>query len=126
MRYANPEMLCHSMRDQIHALDASLRIDTPFLIFETWRSPEQQDNAFARGVSKARAFQSPHQFGLAVDFVPFINGNWTWQQPDAVWEVLHARAATLGLLAPMAWDKGHIESPDWPKIRKILIQKSAL
>lgn len=66
-------------------------------MFCGYRPPEEQDKLFALGrtvknpdgisdekpmgriVTKARAFQSWHQFGLAVDIVfKNNNGDWTW------------------------------------------------
>ena len=49
-----------------------------FRAFEGYRSPERQLKLFqtsrkdGKRVTNARPFQSAHQYGLAVDFVPFI------------------------------------------------------
>ena len=41
----------------------------PLTVYETWRSAETQEKYFKRKVTKARAGQSPHNHGLAIDFV---------------------------------------------------------
>mgnify|MGYP003116108177 CR=1 FL=1 len=41
----------------------------PFMIYETYRTAETQNKYFKRGVTKARAGESPHNFGLAMDLV---------------------------------------------------------
>ena len=46
-----------------------------FDIFETLRSFDRQNDLFAKGVTKARAGDSAHNFGLAIDLVPFLRAN---------------------------------------------------
>ncbi len=41
----------------------------PLVVYETKRSHKRQDELFARGSSKARGGQSPHNWGLAADRV---------------------------------------------------------
>jgi hypothetical protein len=43
--------------------------DLPFSVFETFRDGKTQEAYFAKGVTKARFGQSPHNFGLAFDLV---------------------------------------------------------
>lgn len=57
----------------------------PIEIFEGYRSPERQDWLYAQGrtrdgkiVTNAKAFESWHNFGLAVDLVFLVNGKWDW------------------------------------------------
>lgn len=100
------------------ALADDLARDTPFLPFETFRSPEDQQDAKARGTSKAGPMQSAHQFGLAVDFVPFIDGNWTWHVSEVLWDTLTMRAEAHGLSTPIAWDRAHVEHPAWKLVRR--------
>jgi peptidoglycan LD-endopeptidase CwlK len=76
----------------------------PLRIFEAWRSPERQRYLYAQGrttngpiVTYAKAWQSYHQYGLAVDFVGHVNGNWTWDLPQSTWNRLHAFGAAHGL-----------------------------
>jgi peptidoglycan LD-endopeptidase CwlK len=76
----------------------------PLRIFEAWRSPERQRYLYEQGrtrpgsiVTYAKAWQSYHQYGLAADFVGYVNGGWTWDLPQATWNQLHAFGAAHGL-----------------------------
>lgn len=88
---------------------AAGRTKTLFRVFETYRSPEDQDREVIEGNSNARAWTSAHQYGLAVDFVPY-DGGWSWDQ-DHDWDWLKQRARSLGLDVPIAWDKVHVQHP---------------
>ena len=90
---------------------------TPFRVFETYRSPDRQDALFKKGTTKALRYQSAHQFGLAVDYVPYINGKWEWDADPYTWETLHTHARECGLELGPDWDPGHIEHPLWRVIR---------
>ncbi len=117
MRYSSIALLAPCARAAFQALQHELSKDTPFQLFETYRDPDAQRAVLEAGRSKAEPFESPHQFGLACDFVPRINGNWTWAVPIEEWDVLAAKAAEAGLLVPIAWDRGHVEHPAWKKVR---------
>ena len=61
----------------------------PLRPFEAFRSPRRQAQLYAQGrtlpgkiVTYANAWQSYHQYGLAVDFVFFVDGKWTWDEPE--------------------------------------------
>src|SRR5215218_7087274 len=85
------------MRERAQAVLADCQqAGLPLRIFEAWRSPERQRFLYAKGrttpgpiVTYAKAWQSYHQYGLAADFVGFVDGNWTWDLPDATWRKLH-------------------------------------
>lgn len=80
----------------------------PFRIFEAFRFPERQADLYAQGRTKpggivtyAKPWSSYHQYGLAVDFVLFINGDWSWDTSSskiAFWNRLHALGAEQGLM----------------------------
>jgi hypothetical protein len=90
--------------------------DVWFEPFEVYRSPEDQEAAFKRGVSKARAWQSAHQYGLAVDFVPYP---WHWR-PGPHWDYLKGQAERVGLICPIAWDRPHVEHPAFATMKRAL------
>lgn len=57
----------------------------PIQPFECWRAPERQDWLYAQGrtregkvVTKAKAWESWHQLGLAQDCAKLVNGVWSW------------------------------------------------
>lgn len=92
-----------------------------FLPFETYRSPWRQAELYhsQQKVTNARQYESAHQFGLAVDFVPNDNGRWSWHDSKP-WDELKRRAERVGLTVPMAWDRAHVEHPLWPDYRACL------
>lgn len=89
-----------------------------FAMYETYRTPERQTYLFDKKRSKARAWQSAHQYGLAVDFVPLSKtGEWTWAVPDEVWDRLRLRAGECGLYNEIAWDRPHVWHPAFEQVR---------
>lgn len=81
----------------------------PFRIFEAFRYPERQADLYAQGRTKpgnivtyAKPWSSYHQYGLAVDFVLFIDGKWSWETQGnkaAWWKRLHQLGTQEGLMA---------------------------
>ena len=53
-----------------------------------FRTPEQQNAIFKNGFSKCDGytFKSYHQSGLAIDFVPYVDGKVTWSNKTALYE----------------------------------------
>lgn len=62
-------------------LDIARRESIGVYIFESWRSPKRQELMFQQQKSKARAYQSWHQYGLAVDLAFKVNNQWSWEGP---------------------------------------------
>ncbi|GAB3930048.1 peptidoglycan-binding protein [Mucilaginibacter myungsuensis] len=57
----------------------------PFKVFEAFRHPERQSELYAQGRTKpgsivtyAKPWSSYHQYGLAVDLVLMLDGEWSW------------------------------------------------
>jgi len=92
-----------------------------FRVFETYRSPMRQDYLFEQTKStKARAWQSAHQFGLAADFVPVDEvGFWSWHDTED-WNWLGQRARDCGLSQPITWDRPHICAPEWTGVNEAM------
>lgn len=87
-------------------------------LLEGYRSPERQAELAAMGpnVTRAGAFQSYHQFGLAADLAFFRNGKLVISERDPWamegYRLLGERAETLGLTWGGRWklmDFGHVE-----------------
>lgn len=117
--YTDTERLHPKMRDLVSRLLEHLTwayqsklTHSDFKLFETVRSPARQNHLFTTGTTKARGGKSPHQFGLAVDIVAKTGGRWSWA-PGEDWKFLAASANAHGLLVPIAWDRVHVEYPDW-------------
>jgi hypothetical protein len=123
MRYADLGLLAPVARTAFLGLDAYLRRETRFRCFETYRDPARQALAYAAQTSKAKAFESPHQFGLAADFVPCSAGTigrWEWPSvDDPEWDDLRRAAKDFGLTCPIVWDRPHVEHPAWVAVRKL-------
>lgn len=86
------------------------------------RTFAEQDALFAQGrtrpgpvVTRARGGQSNHNYGLAVDVVPFNNGQPNWNAPMGVWATIGSQAEKMGLEWGGDWkkfvDKPHIQLP---------------
>lgn len=51
-----------------------------FIVFDGLRTMQEQRKNVAKGVSKT--MNSYHLYGLAVDLVPFVNGQPKWEHPN--------------------------------------------
>lgn len=90
----------------------------PFALLEGYRSPERQEKLADLGshVTNARAFQSKHQFGLAVDLAPLRDGRLLISERDPwamqAYTALGEEAERAGLTWGGRWwfkDYGHVE-----------------
>lgn len=93
---------------------------TLFVPFEGYRSPERQQILFDQKKTKARPYQSAHQFGLAVDFVPKVNGQWSWDLHHD-WDALRRLAHAHGFDNDIVWDRPHVEARSFQKLRAALL-----
>lgn len=91
----------------------------PFAVYEGYRSPERQSWLYEQGrsrpgavITKAPAWHSFHQFGLAVDFaLKDEKGNWSWDTGGAKmdwWERLHDLGNAYGL-EPITSEMPHLQ-----------------
>jgi peptidoglycan L-alanyl-D-glutamate endopeptidase CwlK len=90
----------------------------PFQIFEAFRSPQRQAYLYAQGrtrpgsiVTRAKPWASYHQYGLAVDLVLRLNGQWSWTtsgQYRAGWDRMHELGRSAGL-EPLSWELPHLQ-----------------
>jgi len=87
-------------------------------LFEGFRSPERQQYLYAQGrtrpgkiITKARAWMSYHQYGLAGDFVLFENGHWSWDASGdraRSWRRLRELGKQLGLES-LSFEAPHLQ-----------------
>jgi len=115
-----------AVSETVSALNAE---GIPFRVFEAFRPPERQRWLYAQGrtrpgdiVTKAQAWQSYHQYGLAVDLVLFRDNGWTWSDKGAdrnAWSRMHEVARTHGL-RPLDFEAPHVEfnGPDWRELQQ--------
>lgn len=99
----------------------------PAKIHCCYRSPADQEKMFLRGVSKAHAGQSAHQYYMAVDIIHAHDG---WPPgDDPFWEVLASCVEVVAERFHVALDHGHhwswrdsahIELEDWRALRDLV------
>ncbi|MDP5142772.1 M15 family metallopeptidase [Rheinheimera baltica] len=113
------EHLHPTFRQKIQQLQSELtKADLPFRLFEGFRSAQRQHQLYSQGrttrgakVTNADAWSSFHQYGVAADFVLFIDGKWSWDDKGprkAWWQKLHELAATVDL-EPLSWELPHLQ-----------------
>lgn len=93
---------------------------TLFRPFEGLRTNERQAFLMTQGTTKAGPWRSAHNYGLAVDYVPWVDGKWSWDDGHD-WRFLHDVAVNFGGIRLIAWDKPHVEHPIWHAVRRHLI-----
>lgn len=72
----------------------------PFKVYEGYRFPRRQSQMFLDQRSKYGAWQSYHNYGLAADFVLFLEGKWVWANNslyDHLWQRLQEIGELYGL-----------------------------
>jgi peptidoglycan LD-endopeptidase CwlK len=92
----------------------------PFKLFEGYRTPERQQALYQQGrsnshpgpiLTKAKPWDSYHQFGLAADFVLFVGEKWSWDTAgiyDHWWQRLEEIGRIYGL-EPLSFEKPHLQ-----------------
>lgn len=126
----HPKMQTRVVRLHKYLIDAheTGRTQTRFEIYETFRDVRRQRDMIKRKVSKAGPWESAHQFGLAVDFVPYLDGKtakawgvlpgWSWDERHD-WDFLKIASRLYGLDVPIAWDKAHVQHPKFAQLRTL-------
>jgi peptidoglycan LD-endopeptidase CwlK len=134
MRISDPSLLDPGFRRLLDAVvDECQRHGLPLEVFETIRSPARQEELYARGrdpgapdfgrtVTKARAYQSAHQYGLAADCVFRVDGKWSWEPPPrmaAGWSMFQTVADSHGLVT-LPFEKPHVQARgfDWRDMKQ--------
>lgn len=92
------------------------------LVYCTLRSNAEQDELYTHGrtahgprLTNARATQSAHNWGLALDFVPLINGKIAWDDHDGYAIAISlAEARGLESLRYSSFPElPHLQLPNW-------------
>lgn len=74
-------LLAPIVQDKLSKALAELHdVKIPIELFEGFRTPERQENLYwsKPPITKARAWQSFHQYGLACDLAFQVDGKWSW------------------------------------------------
>ena len=116
-------LLCPAFVERLNEMERELEIDhLPFKLFEGFRSFERQEELYAQGrtapgeiVTQCHPGDSIHQYVLAGDMVKRIDGQWSWDNRDGLFDRMGAIAEDCGLI----WgghfrhfiDRPHVEMP---------------
>lgn len=122
-----PEM--RSLADAF--LDACTAAEIDVLVTCTLRSEAEQALLYSQGrtapgriVTNAKPGFSAHNYGLALDIVPMVNGKPDWNGEDAVWGLVGA----IGQQAGLQWlgapgspflEKPHFQHPNWRTLAQL-------
>lgn len=105
------------------------RAGYPAKLFVLYRDPDQQEREYADGDSRARAYQSAHQYFGASDI---IHERWAWfaahaapdgaQFWDTLWDCVEVVSERHGVEFEkrLSWDAAHIELADWKNFRLLV------
>lgn len=120
-RIATLDLLRPDFGEKLGALLAACHDEgLPLKVFESIRSPVRQTALYAIGrdrfavdygrtVTRARAYESAHQYGLAADLVFWVDGKWTWDAPTpGMWDSFDDLAALNGL-ETLSFEKPHVQ-----------------
>lgn len=97
------------------------------------RTFAEQDALYAQGrtkpgpiVTNARGGQSLHNYGLAVDVVPIVNGQPNWNVPESVWQKIGAAGKRQGMEWGGDWtsfkDRPHFQMTAGKSISTLLAE----
>lgn len=107
------------VREKVQALITQLdKENIPLRLFEGYRFPQRQHQLYSKGrttpgkrVTKADAWSSYHQYGMACDFVLYIDGKWSWQTRGKYakyWKRYQEIGVEVGL-KPLSWELPHLQ-----------------
>ena len=105
-------------------LDACRAQGLDLLVTSTLRTMAEQDALYAIGrtkpgkrVTNAKAGMSAHNYGLALDFVPIVDGKPEWTGKSAQWQMAGSLAGSYGLEWAGKWTRfrelAHVQVPGW-------------
>lgn len=113
-------------------LDAAAEAQIDLLVTCTYRSFAEQRQLYEQGraspgpiVTRAQPGESAHNFGLAIDVVPIVNGKPDWVGSDTIWQTV----GSMGEQAGLQWfgapnspyiELCHFQHPEWRLIAQQL------
>lgn len=119
--------LCPPMIVFMRRLKAEMeRYAIPMAFMEGWRTPGRQAELKAQGVSQAGPGSSPHQYGLAFDYVHAVRG---WKLSPAEWSQIGAigKEVARKLDMPIEWggdwrfyDPAHWQVQGWRSLKSVM------
>lgn len=116
-------LLDAELLDKLGSLMIGIRTDDiPLNVYEGARSPGRQQELYdvgrdpklahyGRTVTRAKPYQSAHQYGLAADLVFYVGGHWTWEEPRrGQWDRMQMLAHKAGLVT-LSFERPHVQLP---------------
>ena len=113
-----PEVAAAAQR----ALDNCAKAGFKVTVTQTYRSPKEQEVLYLKGrhgkvgekiVTNARAWQSYHQFRLAIDIVPSLRGQLIWNpRTNEEWSIWNGVAAFFK-------NEGFSWSKEWKEFKEL-------
>lgn len=100
----------HEFQQALIRMHQHGRLSQPWQIAEGWRPPDRQMELFVSGFSRHQAWQSAHQYGMAIDIAP-MGDDVCAAMTD--WPTLLDTASRFGLACPEGEPMGHLEHYDW-------------
>jgi peptidoglycan L-alanyl-D-glutamate endopeptidase CwlK len=96
------------------------------LVTATFRSMEEQDRLYRQGrdghpgprVTNAKAGQSLHNHGRAMDVVPLVNGKALWDAESPLWRIMYQVARQAD--PRISWGGNWSGFKDWPHYEWLL------
>jgi peptidoglycan LD-endopeptidase CwlK len=100
------------------------------LVYCSYRSMAEQSALYAQGrtrpgpiVTRAQAGESAHNFGLALDFVPLLNGKPQWAAGNVLYVQAINRAIDRGMESLCNSGRfsewAHLQHPDWRALKDV-------
>lgn len=117
-RYGKKLILEESILGNFHDLkDGLSAVGIDIEMTDAWRGEKDQDHAKETGHSNASWGLSPHNYGVAFDCAPIINGRLEWPSDMTIWGEIGKTGTALG----MTWggnfhsitDLPHFEMTGW-------------
>lgn len=123
--------LDHRMKPLANAFLANAKsVGLDLLVTCTLRGMDEQAALYAQGrttkgriVTNAKPGTSAHNYGLAMDVVPIVNGKpyWNFTRKDPIW----SKVGQIGMAAGLEWlgapgskfvEGAHFEMPNWKEL----------
>lgn len=79
-------------------------IDIDIEMTDGWRGEEEQNKILAAGNSKAKFGNSPHNYAMAFDCCPVVEGQLSYGAPEDVWYKIGMAGEKYGLCWGNDWD----------------------
>jgi hypothetical protein len=124
-RYGKRLVLDSGLLDKFHLMVTQLGLlHVDLDITNAWRGEVEQNECFLRGNSNARWGSSPHNFGVAFDCAPIIDGKLYWPDETSphfhVWKKIMNAGENVGLRWGNDWNNDRVMDNTQATMKKYL------